>query len=232
MPLVISEADGSIIYKSLSLGENEARRIVLAALPEKEEGFVSLDGHNILIKKKLFGGRNRLFFVDIDEDFVEEQSDGLLSGDAKKSFVSLGSLTRIFAGVCEKQKGISISVRNMAKEFYANMPLAVVITCLSLMVRFFSVKGAAVSLEAVKRDKGVTFYADGSLGSAKDSAVLIDMLYELAYANGIGVEVWENGGRITLSLELSPTDISEYGFKAADQDFTERLCEVCLDLVL
>lgn len=233
MPLIISETDGRVCYKSLSLKDSEARRIVLFALSqEKRNGIISIDGRNITVEEKLLGGVNRLFYADFSR--FDKSAENVLSEAKNETPVSLASLTKIFADVFMqplKEKGINISVRHLAKDCTLKMPLGAVITCLSLMVRFFFTSGATVTLEAVRRDKSVAFYADGSLGRGADSEIALDMLHEVAYSNGFSVELFESGERTSLKIELSPTDISDYGFKADDLIFTERLCEVSLDLL-
>lgn len=246
MPLIISEADGTLLYKSLSLGDSEAEEITVKATDAgKKTGIIGIGGSNMLVKEMFIGGRKRLLYMDFDRlceryGDVAESSIDLLFESAffervKNTRMSLAALTRIFSDTYAqplRERGIALSVRHMAKDFAADMPVGALVLCLSLMVRFFAIKGAEVTLGAAKSEHGVTLFADGSLGRSREAELTFAMLSEIVAVQNFGLELLENGERTGILLTLKPTDISEYGFKAADAAFTEKLCETCLDFVI
>ncbi len=244
MPLIISEADGTLLYKSPSLDEMTAKKVAAAAFGKKS-GIISIGGSSVLIKEMLVGGRKRLFYMDFDRlckrygDVAENSVSLLLESAfferAKDTHMSLSSLTRIFSQTYAqplRERGINLSVRHMAKDFATDMPVGALVLCLSLMVSFFTVKGATVTLSVSKSAGGITLFADGSHGRSYEAELSLAMLSEIAAVQNFRLELLEDGERTGLSLTLKPTDISEYGFKAADAAFIKKLCETCRDFVI
>lgn len=241
MPLFIADADGTLVYKSLSVKERDARDL-LASLSAKEtkNGVFGFGNKRVLIREIFIRGKKQLFFMDFDRladrlgDIAESSANMLIDGAflerKQQKEVSLAELTRIFAEVYApglRERGVNLMLRFMSKNSRINTSVPALLFCLSLMVSAFAKNGATVYLGA-EECGGVRFYAESESGTSSDFPLVSAMLYEAAAAQGFNVDFSDN----SISLVTKPIDISLYGFKSADSVYLRRVLELCLEFII
>lgn len=231
MPLIIADTDGTLLHKSLSLTQNDAKKLLACALAaDKRSGVFTAGSHNMIAKEFLVCGKKRVFYTDIDKgDFLSN-----IFGETEKSEIPLSAFTRAFADAYAaplRKMGITLSIHHMAIRGSIAAHVQPLLMCVSLMVQILAVSGAMITLSALRTEEGVTLFADSSRGTATDAPFLIELLSELSVREGFAVGMCERADRCEISLRLTPVDIALYGFKSADAAWTKKMCKICADIM-
>ena len=246
MPLFIADTDGTVVYRSLSAKERDARDLASdISLREIKNGLFRLKSRHVLVRELFIRGKKQLFFMDFDRfadmavDVASSRASLLLDEvfltRISPKEISLADLTRVFAEVYApalKAHGVNIALRFMAKDARIKTSVSALLFCLSLMVRAFCKKGATVYLGAEENGGKVRFFAESESGVSADEPLASAMLYEAASVQGFFVEFSDGQEIKSISLTPSPLDISLYGFKSADLPYLKKVCELCLEFII
>ena len=245
MPLLISDTAGNIEYKSFSLKKGEALDILSEVSgKDKRRGTVNQGKRHLLIKEITLGGEKKLVFAELDaiekeygDAFAKEVSallDSAFTVPQKKSRVMRGTLARVLAETYKDEflrLGISLDTRKRPDTKEIDVPVDALIFCLSLMLRAFAVKGAKITLDITESNGGAVFFVQSEGDFAGDAKLAVAMLKEAAAYQGFSAELVTQGEVKSILLYVTPTDIADYGFKAADEKYLYKVASLCKEII-
>ena len=246
MPLLISDTAGNIEYKSLSLKKGEVQNILSEISgKDKRKGVIEGGKKHLLIKEITLGGEKKLVFSEIDtlekeygDVFAKEVStllDAAFTTAHQKSRVMLGTLARVLAETYKEELlrlGISLDTRKRPDTKEIDVPVDALIFCLSLMLRAFAVKDAKITLDITESNGGAVFFVQSEGDFAGDAKLAVAMLKEAAAYQGFSAELVTQGEVKSILLYVTPTDIADYGFKAADERYLYKVASLCKEVIL
>lgn len=244
MPLLITDSDGKVLYKSTSVRRCDIEKLLQNAAEGKTSGIATLGSKNVLVRELLLCGKKSILYFDFDRyaDIVGDDGenvkyliDAAFSKDTKKCEISLPTVARLFAQIYApplRDSGVNLLMRGMAIEANVIAAPIHVLLCLTLMVRIFAVKGSTVKVSAIRTGDNIVLFADSDGRMAADAQLLRMMLLESAAAAGFGIDFVERDGHACISLSLTPVDIALYGFKAIDAPQMRKVCEVLLEMFI
>ena len=248
MPLIISDADGRVLYKSRSVKTNGFlrawERIMVKA---NKSGLVVFAGKSYFVKEVSLGGRSYLFFMDYSKMSVQLGTDAKSVADelfdleripCDKRTISLKSLVRLFsdAFACElSAEGIRVSVHELAENVMVNASPRAFVLSIALMARLSAASGRTVRLSFTSECGRITVFCDGD-GSESISQqaceVLELLLYEVAASAGFSAERIFVGRGVRYCLNLAPLDIALLGFKIPKDKRNEQLSACYVSMFL
>lgn len=238
-PVIISDTDGRIVYKSRSVNSDGFLSLYNAIKDKrKKSGMVVLLGITYYFRHVSLCGRGYIVISPHkDFDFTKTDSksfsDGLfdikaMSGERVK--ITLERLTELFAKTYVAElfnNGTRVVVHKLAKNVAIETSPGLSMLSLALMARLASCSTGAVRFTFANECGRITVYADSDGIKhirRKEHEVLEFMLYEAASKAGFAVERTVSGKRMGYSLSLTPLDVSLVGLKAPDTDYIEGLC--------
>ncbi len=232
-PLFITDESGAVLYKSAGTPLKSAQRAWLENAAGSMRGLVSAFGRRVLIRELILGGRRYLLFLDFDRMHAcfgegaaraaQMFDPAALPLQAKRQ-CSLGGLIRFFlesAGGALEQEGVVVKMRTPHADAVVQVAPNAFALALTLLLRLAATGGSDLLVSFVTDCGRVSVFAD-SIGGKKlsvpDRGLLSLWLREVAGAAGFVFEESKN----TVSLTLTPLDISLLGFKAPSLDRFRR----------
>ena len=228
--LLITDEAGKLLFHSRDTTIRQATQAAIATVAkENKRGLVSVGKRRAYVKEVSLQGRRHLFFLDFDRlctrfgAAASRAAGGLFDVESFKGQtpreIPLKVLCRLFAEyyaeAMPNEKAYPVMhVPN--KDCSVRVPLSAFTLCMTLLVRLAASKNGEVHVHFVCECGRVTVFADGdgsSLLSAGEREVLTMLLYEAGSAVGFAVESRDGKTMRTLSLSLSPFDISLLGLK-------------------
>lgn len=239
-PVIISDTDGRIVYKSRSVNTGGFLSLYTAIKRKsKESGMVVFSGRSYCFRHVSLCGRKYIIASPCpDFDFTKTKADNALDRlfdiqamSRERINITLERMTELFMETYAEElfkEGIRVVVHKLAKNVAAEVSPKLFMLALALMARLVSCNTGAVRFTFADECGRVTVYADSD-GTKhmrrKEDEVLEFMLYEAAAKSGFAVEMTENGEKRGYSLSLTPLDISLVGFKAPDTDYVKEICK-------
>ena len=239
LPLIISDADGRLLYKSRSV-KTDGFLSVWKKLNAKasREGLVFSGDKAFYVKRVSLCGKKYLFYLDYAKmgkepfGFANTDTNSLFDltalSTAKKK-MSLSALAQFFANASMPElysDGIRTVIHPIAQDFAVEVSPEAFVLSLSIMARLAANDGRVVKFSCVNECGRVTVFCDGE-GSENvplESRELLEiMLYEVAAAAGFAIVKTASGGKTHYSVELSPLDISLLGLKVEPDDRASRV---------
>lgn len=228
--LLITDADGTLLFRSREATVNHAVCAALAAAAKAQKrGLISVGNRRTYVKEVPLQGRRHLFFLDFDRlctrfgTAADRAAEGLFDVSTiaaqPRRTVSLRVLCRLFAegyGEILRDAGVHPSLRVPVGDLNVSVPPNAFTLCLALLLRLGAGADGGVQVRFVRECGRVTVFADGegkSPLSAGEREVLTMLLYEVSGAVGFAAEMRQSGCGCSLSLALDPLDISLLGFK-------------------
>lgn len=247
MPLIISDADGRLIYKSRSVMRSGFLSAWKGAVSRfSRSGVVFANGKSYYVKELSLCGKKYFFFFDYekisrhgmsDDGFVNRVLD--FDGMAKnKCDITLRALADMFSREFLPSlyaDGVRLSLSEFAQNLTVHVSPDAFVLAAALMVRLTSTHGRAVKLSFAEECGRVVVFCDacGKENVPLEAREVFEvMLYEVAASAGFTVERTVTGGRESFSLSLTPLDISQLGLKIPEESVTQRLCKCYLEMFL
>ncbi len=242
LPLIISDADGRLLYKNRAVstaGFLHAWNKLDAKT--HREGIVFSGKFIFYVKKVSLRGKKYLFFMDYSKigekpyKLNDADYNGLFDFSTiakEKREIPLSTLVGLFASSYMPElynDGIRVVIHEIAVDTVVEVPCDAFVLALSLLARLSAEDGRVVKFSFVNDRGRVTVICDGE-GSEKvfaEARTLLEvMLYEVSAAAGFSVSEIVRGGRKNYWLELSPIDISLLGLKVEPDDRVARISKV------
>ena len=230
LPLLITDADGRILYKSRAVNTAGFLPIVEKALAKgKQSGLVICNGKSCYMSRVSLSGKDYIFFTDcekISESFEEYSMElsnelfdlGVIASDKRK--ITLEMLTRIFADACRMallDEGVRITVHKMARDIPVCVSPRAFVLALALMARLACAEGDIVDFSTVYEYGRVTVECNSIGGKSRkplSKEMFEILLYEASVNGGFEVERVVSNGKINYVLRLVPADAAFIGLKA------------------
>lgn len=229
IPLIITDSSGNLLYASRSVSVSGALRLwLIASSKNADSGIVYFSNNALLTKTFVLGGKKYRMFIDCDSvsclgENIDRTKEGLFEVSAyastKRADFSLNMLVKLFAENYMKtlfDSGARISVHRLLSDVSVNISPPAFALCLSLMVRLCGEGANVINLDFVKECGRVVIYADAVGGHPlkKEPYELIrTLLYEVSAVSGFAVCEETKNGKRSVSLSLTPLDVSLLGLK-------------------
>lgn len=248
MPLIISDSEGRLLYKSRSVktgGFLGAWR--RAASKASHSGIVFSGGKSYYLKELSLLGKKYYFFFDYSA--ISRRFDGdagkmiddmfnfsVMAADNRD--VTLKQLIGMFSNEFLPKlysDGIRVSVGALADNTAVHISPSSFSLCVALMVRLCADTGRVVQLSFANECGRVVVFCDGDGSDSvpiEAREVFEVMLYEAAAAAGFAVEKTVSRGKERFSLSLTPLDVSLLGFKIPEESDMQKLCKCILLMFL
>ncbi|MBQ4150241.1 MAG: hypothetical protein IJC81_00365 [Clostridia bacterium] len=249
MPLIITDAEGNLLYASRGVTVSGALRLWLGTAAKcYKDPVVYMDSNPIVVRSVLLAGKKYYFFVEkqklvncfgIDESRIGDKFFDSFDGKwGNRVFVSLKMLVNTFSRAYSEDlfdAGVRVSQRLLAKDVFVNVSPTAFVLCLALMTRLCAESGCEVRLSCVNDDGRAVVYADCVRGTpikTPEREVLRVLLYEVAASAGFKIEGRLAAGKWSYKIETSPVDIGLYGFKADSLERFENVFKAYISMFL
>ena len=239
-PVIISDIDGRIVYKSRSVN-SEGFLTLFDKIKGRgnQSGLVVLFGNTYYYKHISLCGRKYIIVSSYKNfDFARCRTDNVLDEvfdiktmSQERVCTTLENLSEVFAKtyVAELFKeGVRVVIHKIVKSVVIDVPPKLFVLSLALMAKLLSCDTGSVRFSFANECGRVTVYVDSDKdrrSRRKEDEVLEFMLYEAAAKAGFELEKTENGVASGYSLSLSPLDVSLLGLKVPNTAYLEEVCK-------